>query len=323
MRMTRAASLVAVCVLAAACSKSGTTTQTGTTEIGAEVASYELVAGEPNRFLVGLIAADNRLVSYGTVKMAFAFVGTEKNPVSPEAGAPKTGRFILVPPEDSPVITSGEISQAQEKAPELTAPDVARGVYQASGVSFDKPGFWQVEVTVDLDDLGKQAATASFQVVDNPSYPAVGERAPQTNNLTLKSHLGAPLTAVDSRAAHGKVPDPGLHQWTVSKAISEGKPVLVVVSTPVYCISRFCGPITDEVAGLEKTYGDQVAFVHIEVWKDHDKNVVNVGAADWVLRHRDLTEPWVFLVDTNGKIVDRWQNVLDVRELESRLQTVA
>jgi len=43
---------------------------------------------------------------------------------------------------------------------------------------------------------------------------------------------------------------------------------MVVVSTPTYCQSRFCGPITDSVSALAQRYGDRMAFVHLEVWKN-------------------------------------------------------
>jgi hypothetical protein len=33
----------------------------------------------------------------------------------------------------------------------------------------------------------------------------------------------------------------------VADAIAAGRPVMVVGSTPVFCVSRFCGPITDAV----------------------------------------------------------------------------
>lgn len=68
-----------------------------------------------------------------------------------------------------------------------------------------------------------------------------------------------------------------------------GRPVLVAVSTPTYCVSRFCGHITDMVADLGRTYADRAAFVHLELGRDRE--AINKAAAEWVYRNGDLHEP--------------------------------
>ena len=50
------------------------------------------------------------------------------------------------------------------------------------------------------------------------------------------------------------------------------------------------------------------------------KRVINQAAADWVYRNNDLTEPWLFEIGSNGKIVDRWQNVIDFSEVTQAIQ---
>jgi hypothetical protein len=54
---------------------------------------------------------------------------------------------------------------------------------------------------------------------------------------------------------------------------------------------------------LAKRYSDKAAFVHLEVWRDGEANAINQAAADWVFRDGGLTEPWVFLVGADGKVV--------------------
>src|SRR3546814_4517134 len=78
----------------------------------------------------------------------------------------------------------------------------------------------------------------------------------------------------------GSGPDPELHQLTVADAVATGRLTMVVVSTPVFCVSRFCGPITDSVQELAAPYGDRANFVHIEVWRDFERNKLNRGAAE-------------------------------------------
>ncbi len=98
---------------------------------------------------------------------------------------------------------------------------------------------------------------------------------------------------------------------------------MVVVSTPVYCVSRFCGPITDTVQELAQEYGEQMDFVHLEVWADFENRVVSPSAAEWILRgNGDGNEPWVFVVDADGVITHRFDNVANQTVLDAAIQEV-
>ena len=97
--------------------------------------------------------------------------------------------------------------------------------------------------------------------------------------------------------------------------------MLLVFSTPVYCVSQFCGPVTDEVAELAAEYDDRAAFIHVEVWGDYEQSLGNAAARQWLLEpNGDFEEPWIFLVDADGTIIGRWDNVPDRAQIESMLQ---
>ncbi|MPY94948.1 MAG: hypothetical protein GEV08_18385 [Acidimicrobiia bacterium] len=110
---------------------------------------------------------------------------------------------------------------------------------------------------------------------------------------------------------------------TIDDAIAAGKPTMVVISTPVYCVSRFCGPITDSVAELADRYAGQAAFVHLEIWSDFDTHTLNEAVRDWVYPPgaEDAREPWVFVVGRDGLIRERFDNVATDAELEAAVQT--
>ena len=98
---------------------------------------------------------------------------------------------------------------------------------------------------------------------------------------------------------------------------------MLVVSTPTYCLSRFCGPITDTVSKLAKSYGDRMAFIHAEVWNDDEKRALNREAAEWIFREgADPKEPWVVVIDRSGNVVARFDNVSTDAELEAAVQQV-
>ena len=158
-------------------------------------------------------------------------------------------------------------------------------------------------------------------VADRHQIPAVGDQALATDNLTLVSS-DVPAAAVDSRAATEGTPDPELHQSTIAAALAAHRPIVAVFATPVYCVSRFCGPVTDMVAALAHDYADRATFVHIEIWRDFDKHILNKAAADWLYRNDDLNEPWVFVIGADGRIVARFDNVATRDELEPLLRSL-
>jgi hypothetical protein len=196
-------------------------------------------------------------------------------------------------------------------------PSEARGVYAAQA-GFDKAGFWHVEVTATV--AGKERkALAAFAVNEKHAVPAPGEPALPTENHVLGS-TEAPAAAIDSRAATGEVPDTALHRTTIAGALAAKRPAVVVFATPVYCQSQFCGPVTDMVDDLARTYGDRASFVHVEIWRDFQARTLNKSAADWLLRDDNLTEPWVYVIGADGRITHRFDNVATAEELRPILE---
>jgi len=295
--------------LVVACSSGGSTraaAPAGKDALSVEVASYDLAVGPPGRFIAGLLMADQRLIGFGTVAMRFDFLGTDKASGAPTpVGGSITGTFLPIPgttvpspPPPDPVIVAG----------------VDRGVYAAQ-FGFDRPGFWQVEVTARVGGK-QQRGTGAFSVADHHVIPAVGDPALATDNLTIAS-TDVPKAAIDSRAGTGgDVPDPELHSTTIAAALAAKRPAVVVFATPVYCVSRFCGPVTDLVDSLAKVDADRASFVHVEIWRDFQSNAVNKAAADWLFRDNDLSEPWVFVIGADGRITARFDNVATAAELE-------
>jgi hypothetical protein len=318
--LVRAAAAVALVTTLAACSgddgpsTTGATGPSGTadpTQLNAFLASSDLYVGAPQRVSVGLLLNDGRGVNFGSVDMAFAYVGTAEQSQEPEAGPDAVGVYVPTPgtPQGG-------------GSPAATQPSEGRGVYQAEDVTFDRAGFWQVTVTADVEGLGARRATTTLPVLEDPAYPAPGEPALETENLTIDSP-DVPPAAIDSRASDGgEVPDPELHEWTIARAIEEGRPALVIFSTPTFCTSRFCGPVTDVVQGLADRYADRAVFIHVEIWRDYEAQTINQAAADWLYRDDNLTEPWLYLIGADGTIVDRWAVLWREAEVEALLEAL-
>ena len=310
------APLLALTLLAAACSSGGGGSNAGRPSaspsapgLAVIVATTDLYAGAPQRVAVGLTTIDGQLVSYGTAELAFAFIGTAETPSDPEPGPETTAAFV---------ITYGMKDRGGD-TPEITLPSEARGVYEAQDVTFDRAGYWTVMATADVQDLGELSGSSTLAVNETAALPAPGQPALETENLTMDSQ-DAPMAAIDSRfTTEGEIPDPELHRWTIARGLEEGRPALVVFGTPVYCVSQFCGPVTDMVQDLSHRYEDRAVFIHIEIWRDYENQVVNKAAADWLYRNDELTEPWLYLIGADGTILDRWAALWSEDEVATEL----
>lgn len=282
--------------------------------LNALVASYDLAAGSPQRFLVGLVTNEQQLVSFGDAELSFSFLGAGDSDTDPVAGPTVTAAWQPIPGQ--------QLDSTPDAATVGDAVDGV-GVYAARDVTFDEPGFWQVDVTVEVDGDTKKAE-ASFEVFDEREIVGPGDPAPKTVNH-LPGAAGVPVKAVDSRAEEdGTVPDPELHSMTVADAIASGKPTMLVIATPVYCVSRFCGPITDAVQELAQEFGDRMNFVHIEVWRDFEGRAINKAAAEWIYPDgiEEAKEPWVWVIDADGTIVERFDNVASEGEFAAAVDDV-
>lgn len=278
-------------------------------ELIVQAANYEVVAGEPSRFIAGVLTPDQLFVSFGSVEIEFFYLGTREGAGTAEQGPSVTATFLPI---------DGDSAASGADTPRAVPASEGRGVYAAE-VTLDRAGFWAAQLTAELDGKSK-TGQAMFEVYEEARYPAVGEAAPKTDNLTIDSK-DAPTEAIDSRARDGaKIPDPELHDITIAESIRRKEPALVVFSTPVYCVSQFCGPITDMASELQRDYSDRANFIHVEVWRDFQDTVVNKGAAEWIYRNKDLTEPWIYLIGSDGTIQARWDNVATREEIEPLLK---
>jgi hypothetical protein len=287
---------------------STTGTSTAPDKVQGSVASYDLAVGPASRFMVGMFNEAKGPIGFGTAAFSFFFLGESDASGTPQPGPTATAGYLPLPGSHTP---PGDTSKP------VYLPTDQRGVY-AADVAFDRPGFWGVSAVIDLD--GRREVKTVFKVLPKHGVPFPGDPAPASQNLTVTTP-GAPPEAIDSRAsATTPVPDAELHQTTVAQALAEKRPVVLVVSTPTYCVSQFCGPVTDVVADLAKTYSNRARFIHIEVWKDYKAKQLNDAAKEWIAAGSDVNEPWVFLIGADGKVAARFDNIASREAVEAFLQ---
>lgn len=277
-------------------------------------ANFDLAVDSPQRFLIGLAGPQQRSVAYGTVDVSLAYLGPAGEPLDrPRPGPTATAAFIPIA-GTPPGPTTG--------SPQLL--DGARdtiGVYGTDLITFPDAGYW--EATVRFSTAGEErTVTAAFEVLDRHRVPAVGDPAPATTHAVAGAP-DVPSVAIDSRAADGTIPDPELHRVTIADALAAGRPLTVVITTPAFCESRLCGPVTDAVAAVAGRHRDRMDFVHLEVYADLDEQRISPAAAEWILRDgAEGNEPWVFVINRDGIIRHRFDNIANEDQIEAAVAEV-
>jgi len=257
----------------------------------AALASSVLTEGR-NRFVFGVIATDGKPI-YGPTAVY----------VAPDPNSPAKGPYLA--PADI-LLTQARYRSKQA----ATETDPFAAVY-AAHVSFAKPGKWAVLVATRSGGrlVGAPAqVTVSTKAADR--VPDVGEPAPAVRTDTLENAKGD-VSRIDTRE-----PPSEMHEDFA--AVRGKKPVALLFSTPQLCTSRVCGPVTDIALQLQASYGDRMTFIHQEVYADNDPQK---GLREPLRRFNLATEPWLFVVDENGRITARLEGSFGVRAFEEAVKS--
>ena len=160
----------------------------------------------------------------------------------------------------------------------------------------------------------KVQALGNVVVSKQDSPPDVGDPAIASQTPTLASTNGD-TAALTTRTP----PDESLLRYSIAGSLAAKVPFVVTFATPKFCSSRTCGPVVDVVEEVSHRLEDEnVRFIHVEVYAENDpaKGLLNRWMQEWKLP----TEPWTFLVDAKGTIVDRFEGTVSVTELEDAVR---
>jgi hypothetical protein len=262
----------------------------GSTEVG--LATSVFTVGE-SRLAFGMIDDQGQFV-YGPTAVY----------VAPDPEAPVKGPFVA--PADV-LVTEGRYRSKQA----ATEEDPFAAVYQAE-VPFDQKGPWAVLVVTQTGNTFVAApARVDVNTKKADPIPDVGESAPKVATDTLAS-VGGDEDKLDTRT-----PPSDMHERSFDEVVGT-KPVALLFATPQLCQSRVCGPVTDIALQMKAKYGDQVEFIHQEVYVDNDPNA---GLREPLSAFKLRTEPWLFVVGPDGNITARLEGSFGLRAFEDAVKT--
>jgi hypothetical protein len=183
------------------------------------------------------------------------------------------------------------------------------GAVFVARLALDEPGtYWLLAEPVG----GKKIqALGNVVVKEQTEAPDLGAPAPASKTPTLENATLEQLTTA-------KIPDRELYRSSIAEALADRSPFVVVFATPAYCQTRTCGPVVDVVSAVRRARaGSGVRFIHVEIYEDNDPAK---GENRWVKEWKLPSEPWAFVIDAEGKIRDRFEGPVSVRELSASVE---
>lgn len=182
-------------------------------------------------------------------------------------------------------------------------PGAATSVYVVPRLEVKKAGELAMIALIRRDGKLEGTRAGSFVVGKFDDIPDVGDPAPRIHTPTADEV--SDISQIETR-----IPPDSMHDVDYADVLGK-KPILLVFATPQFCQTRVCGPTVDIAEEVKSRFGDEAAFIHMEVFENNEPPKVRSQLRAFNLE----TEPWAFVVDRDGKISARFEGAFGADEL--------
>ncbi len=246
-----------------------------------------------------IVGSSPQTIGVGPQRIITAWVDDEQSPL----GGPDQ--------EVNVVITRGGETYTEVPGQWVWSIEGVRGYYVAY-VDFDRAGTY--EATLQPVDGSDTPATA-FAVLEVVGIPEIGQLPPAS---VTKTHPAIPLDQLSTDAD----PNPAFYEKTVADVVGSGRPGLIVFASPAFCQTAVCGPTLDIVKEVAASHPD-LQIVHVEIYDDLEaagqgELQIVPAVAEWGLP----SEPWVYVLDSGGRVAARFEGAVSPEEIEDVLSFV-
>jgi len=226
-----------------------------------------------------------------------------EDPVEPQAlDQPAIGPFTAA-------VDSLETDPAFRAQTTSNDPDAALAVYTAE-IDFPADGEWRIAALIKEGDKLTATLLPSANVGQFTQVPTVGDTPPRIHTPTA-AEVGGDLSQITTR-----VPPDTQNEADFADVLGQ-KPVVLLFSTPQFCQSRVCGPVVDVAEQVKEQYGDEVEFIHMEIYNENDPSK---GVRPQVRAFNLPSEPWLFVMDSEGVITTALEGAFSVDELTAAVE---
>ena len=205
--------------------------------------------------------------------------------------------------------------------------------------TFDFPVAGSYGVKIETVIAGQSAqSNLQLTVSDRAIAPKIGDMAIAAKTLTSTG------VADPKELSSSAVTEPSLYATSLDDALAARKPIAVLFATPGFCRTAVCGPSVTVFAELARQYGASVTFIHSEIYRypfgdsfkqqtevfqiamNEGRNLTDAerkaGVSDAYYAWGLQSEPWLFLINSKGVIVGRYEGGLTQEELAPVLATL-
>lgn len=230
-------------------------------------------------------------------------------------GVPTRLPYLITDDEGVPLdLIDGEvpfvISTGGETVAQLQVAPRSEGIpraYLPVEHTFETTGVYDITAT-----YGDKEMTSQLQVFPQAEVvsPVVGQQLPSAPTPTVDATLDVdPICTL--------VPQCPFHSVDLADAVGAGKPVVLLVATPAYCQTAFCGPTLGNLMDLAEGRDDLVV-IHSEVYQNPKASQGDLAAAPLAPlpeKYGLLLEPVLYVTDDTGVITTRADAMIDRSEM--------
>lgn len=185
--------------------------------------------------------------------------------------------------------------------------------YYPVEVAFAEPGAY--EFRFDAGDFGNHVGFAAPGLLDDSALLWSGDRFPSVVTPTFDNDAGV----ADICTRTDTCP---YHEISLDSALVNGRPTLLLVSTPEFCGTVFmCGPVLEILIEEISATSPDIDVIHAEVYVDPQPD--DLGDLLPVVEATGVTyEPFLFLIGADGRVVRRLDHIWDRTELRELLDAI-
>jgi hypothetical protein len=192
------------------------------------------------------------------------------------------------------------------------------------------PGWWRLDITV-TGTLGTSATTATVAVLDPGGTTPLGGAAPAVRTPTLDD-VGGDVRELST----DPLPDLRMYRTSTVDVLAAHQPFVLVVDSTRFRTSPACG----KALAMVRYFVDRwpsIPMIHLEPFEFSilsdtpylqgslsDPTLVpaaaawGIGADPWP----STSMPWIFVVDGNGRLRAKYQNVIGTADVDVILSMV-
>lgn len=190
-------------------------------------------------------------------------------------------------------------------------PDAATVVYSTE-LDFTSNGEWRIAALIKRGDETVATLLPSAMVGEFEQVPMAGQKAPAIHTPTVDDVGGDPAEVTT------RIPPDTQNRVDYADVLGK-EPIVLLFATPQFCQSRVCGPVVDVAEQVKEEYGDEVAFIHMEIFNDNDPGK---DVRPQVQAFHLPTEPWLFAIDRQGTIRTEIEGAFGVELLTEAVKGV-